>query len=237
MKDSLNYEGWELTFFDEATNFRNYQIDILKKYLRGTIAEIGPGNGSLCEKYSELGEKIFLFEPSSNLYENLVLKFNKKKNIEIINKEFHVIEKKFDSIILMDVIEHISNPSDLIQKLYKSLSENGTLLINVPAFQHLYSDFDKDVGHIKRYNKFSFFKELGSIPSKNVKMFYYDFLGYFLSLFSKVLFFFTKNFGADYKKNFREKIIIWNKFIPISKVLDKIFFNKLGKSLFVIIKK
>ena len=39
------------------------------------VAEIGPGNGSLCEKYLDLSNKVVLFEPSNNLYENLVLNF------------------------------------------------------------------------------------------------------------------------------------------------------------------
>ena len=58
MNNFKHYEGWELPFFDKAKNFREYQLDILKEHIKGAIAEIGPGNGSLCEKYLHLSTKI-----------------------------------------------------------------------------------------------------------------------------------------------------------------------------------
>ena len=61
-------------------------------------------------------------------------------------------------------------------------------------------------------------------------MFYYDSIGYILSLMSKL-------FVSDYKKNFEKKIKVWDSLISISKILDKITFRFFGKSLFVIIKK
>jgi hypothetical protein len=59
---------------------------------------------------------------------------------------------------------------------------------------------------------------------------YYDSLGYIFSLINK---FFFKN----YKKNFREKINLWDFLIPLSKFIDNLTFNSFGKSLLIIIKK
>ena len=41
MTRKINYDGWELEFFDKADNFRNYQFDLIKKSLKGRVAEIG----------------------------------------------------------------------------------------------------------------------------------------------------------------------------------------------------
>ena len=237
MSNFFNYDGWELNFFDNAKNYRDYQIDIIKKELKGTVAEIGPGNGSLCEKYNIYCDNVVLFEPSKNLFKNLETKFQSNEKIKIDNSEFSSSNKKFDCFLLMDVIEHIENPQTLIKSLYDSLNENGKILINVPAFQHLYSKFDEDVGHFKRYTKSSFVKELLLIKPKKVKMFYYDFLGYFLSLVSQLLFLVSKKYKKNYKKDFKNKIKLWNYLIPISKILDRCAINSLGKSLFIIINK
>ena len=237
MSNFFNYDGWELNFFDNAKNYREYQIDIIKKELKGTVAEIGPGNGSLCEKYNTYCDNVVLFEPSKNLFKNLETKFQSDEKIKINNSEFSSSNKKFDCFLLMDVIEHIENPQTLIKSLYDSLNENGKILINVPAFQHLYSKFDEDVGHFKRYTKSSFVKELLLIKPKKVKMFYYDFLGYFLSLVSQLLFLVSKKYKKNYKKDFKSKIKLWNYLIPISKILDRCVINSLGKSLFIIINK
>ena len=131
----------------------------------------------------------------------------------------------------LDVIEHIKNDKLEIFKALKSLKKNGYLLINVPAFQILYSDFDKDVGHFRRYDKLKILKLLNNSKYSRLNMFYYDSIGFFLSLLSKFL------FRKNYKDNFSSKIKIWDRLIPISYLLDKIFLNLIGKSLFVVIKK
>ena len=40
----MQYEGWELNFFDNAKNFRKYQLDLIRDYLGESVLEIGPGN-------------------------------------------------------------------------------------------------------------------------------------------------------------------------------------------------
>ena len=117
----------------------------------------------------------------------------------------------------LDVIEHIKNDKLEIFKALKSLKKNGYLLINVPAFQILYSDFDKDVGHFRRYDKLKILKLVNNSKYSRLNMFYYDSIGFFLSLLSKFL------FRKNYKDNFSSKIKIWDRLIPISYLLDKIF--------------
>ena len=53
---------------------------------------------------------------------------------------------------------------------------------------------------------------------------YYDSIGYILSIMSKL---FIKN----YKSNFENKIKLWNNLIFLSKLIDKVILNSLGKSL------
>ena len=38
----IKYDGFELDIFDSAKNFRKYQIDILKKYIKDPFLEVGP---------------------------------------------------------------------------------------------------------------------------------------------------------------------------------------------------
>ncbi len=70
----------------------------------------------------------------------------------------------------------------------------------------------------KLTNKFKFSK---------TKLIYYDSIGYFLSIGSKLI---TKN----YLNNFEKKIKIWDTLMPISKIVDLIIFNLIGKSLIMI---
>ena len=65
------YEGWELEYFDIATNFRKYQFQLIKNSIKGHVAEVGPGNGVIAEKYNKQAKKIDLYETSNLLYNNL----------------------------------------------------------------------------------------------------------------------------------------------------------------------
>ena len=170
-----------------------------------------------------------MFEPSKKHYDNLKNTFRKNKKIKIFNRIFGG-KKKYDTIIYLDVIEHIKKDKDEVIKALKLLKKNGKLIINVPANSHLYSNFDRDVGHYKRYSKNDFKKILKNSVFRKVTFRYYDSIGYLLSLMSKLLI-------TNYKKNFETKIKFWNNLIIFSKLLDKITLNAFGKSLLVIIEK
>ncbi|MCB0396708.1 MAG: class I SAM-dependent methyltransferase [Flavobacteriales bacterium] len=59
----------------------------------------------------------------------------------------------YDAVLLMDVIEHIDNDQAFLEACLDHLKPGGRVLINVPAFQWLYSRYDKEDGHVRRYNK------------------------------------------------------------------------------------
>ena len=88
----------------------------------------------------------------------------------------------------LDVIEHIKEDKKEIFKAFKLLKKGGKLIINVPAFSHLYSKFDKDVGHFRRYSKTDFKKILSKISYSEANFIYYDSIGYLLSFMSRYLY-------------------------------------------------
>lgn len=223
--DKIFYDGWELEYFDRAINFRNYQFDILKKYIKGIVAEVGPGNGSFLKYYLPLAEQIDLYEPSNNFIDNL--KKIKNQKTSIINNNFTQKDNAYDTILYLDVLEHIENDENELEIAFKSLKTGGALIVNVPAFQHLYSQFDKDIDHFRRYSKNDLKKLTNKFKFSKTKLIYYDSIGYFLSIGSKLI---TKN----YLNNFEKKIKIWDTLMPISKIIDLIIFNSIGKSLIMI---
>ena len=224
----IQYDGFELDHFDSAYNFRKYQISLIKKYLSGKLLEVGPGKGGLTFFYDQFVKKPTLIEPERNLYKFLKKKF-KKKSFVIRNCTINKIQKKFDTIIYFDVLEHIKDDLGEIKTASKKLKKNRYLILSVPAYQSFYSSFDKSVGHYKRYNKKDFIKISKKTGLKIDKLIYYDSIGFFLLVLNRIF--------SLKQTNLKNKLFFWNLLIPLSKIIDFFTFNKFGKSLLCVFKK
>ena len=227
MSNKNQYKGWELNFFDNAKNFRNYQWKLIKDKIKKKILEVGPGNCVFLDRYYKISKEIFLFEPSENFRIKLSSKIENFKEVKLI-KEYD--NSTYDTIIYLDVVEHIEDDQNEILSAYNRLNKDGYLIINVPAFQFLYTDYDKKIGHYRRYSKSSFKNLLQNLDINNFKMSYFDSIGFCLIFFSKYL-------AVSNKVNFQGGVKLWNFLIPFSKILDILLSPLIGKSLMVIIKK
>lgn len=227
MSNKLNYDGWELNSFDKAKNFRDYQWSLFRDRIKKKILEVGPGNCVFLQRYYRISKEVHLFEPSKKIRNKLKKKIKKFKRVKLLSKYNKL---KYDTIIYLDVLEHIRDDEKEILSAYKKLKKKGNLIISVPAFQHLYTDYDRKIGHYRRYNKRSFKIICENLKFKKYQMKYFDSIGYSLIFLSKFL-------VLSNKVNFKGSVKLWNFLIPISKILD-VFLNLfIGKSLMVIITK
>ena len=148
-------------WFDIATSDHFWirrRFEVMKRMADTVIrnsrraAEIGCGNGLLQKDIEDYyGISVTGFELNE-----LALQKNVSRtgplycyDIHQRNPEFRV---HFDLLLLFDVLEHIEDESGFLQSVKFHLTESGILLINVPAHQKLYSDYDRAAGHIRRYS-------------------------------------------------------------------------------------
>ena len=224
----INYDGFELDTFDAAKKFRNYQIYYLKSYIKDPFLEVGAGQGGLTNLYKKFTKDITLIEPDNKLFHILKKRF-RKKNIKIKNQTIDKIRLKYQTIIYFDVLEHIKSDLKEVKIASKKLKKNGNLIFNVPAHQLFYNEFDKAVGHFKRYNKKDFKDIEKKTDLKIEKLIYYDSIGLLFLILNKIF--------KLKETNLKNKIYFWNMLIPLSKIIDKLTFNKFGKSLLCVFKK
>src|SRR5207244_311060 len=58
-----------------------------------------------------------------------------------------------DTVVMINVLEHIEDDQDIVRMAHQSLVPGGALVIYSPALRWLYSSYDKAVGHYRRYEK------------------------------------------------------------------------------------
>ena len=63
------------------------------------------------------------------------------------------IDKQFDVVVILDVLEHVSDDSCAVTEIRRVLKQNGLVICFVPAFSFLWSPQDELLGHFRRYTK------------------------------------------------------------------------------------
>jgi len=217
--------------FDDANFHIKYCLSFIKKYIYGDILEVGAGCGSFTRNYLDINSisSLTLTERDKKNIYILNSKFKKKKKIKVLKRFTRKLNKKYNVILYLHVLEHIKNDYQEINEAVKKLKKSGFLIILAPAHSKMYSNLDKIVGHYRRYELDFFKTKFKSIEQISLK--YLDSSGYMLYFLNKLLF---KN--EKYPSKF--KIFIWDKFFtPVSLILDFIFQYKIGKCILAIYKK
>ncbi|MCX5677929.1 MAG: class I SAM-dependent methyltransferase [Candidatus Omnitrophica bacterium] len=74
--------------------------------------------------------------------------------IRLEKKSALELDEQFDLVFLTDILEHIQDDRSMIRSLHdKVVKKNGYLIMTVPAHRRLYSKFDRNAGHYRRYDK------------------------------------------------------------------------------------
>jgi len=230
----IEYYGNELDLFKNATNWKKYFSQKIGQFIRGDVLEVGAGIGINTKYMFKESNKIkswSFVEPDDFLASQIETNI---KNVNLPNKMIingtieDVKDNKFDTIIYIDVLEHIEESRKEIELIKAHLNSKGHLIILVPAFNFMYNNFDKQVGHFRRYNKKLLKDEIDSQLSI-VKLFYIDSIGFFASLLNKYIL--KKDLPTT------KNIFLWDKImIPISKKSDIFLSFFFGKSLIGIFK-
>lgn len=83
------------------------------------------------------------------------------------------LREAYDTIILFDVIEHIAEPVPFIEAALWHLKPGGLVLVNVPALQGLYSQYDAVQNHYRRYTVQSLGTELAAAGLQRIDLRYW----------------------------------------------------------------
>lgn len=163
-KPNSEYSGDEnLEVMGAMNNYNQWIYDTIAPYLGRRILEAGCGNGNITryilqrsgiERYvgvdlssafcRSLEQSAWPQAPGTCVFKALDL-----QDPGLVD----LAQPPFDSIVCLNVLEHIEHDRELLERMLTMLEPGGRLILIVPAFQQLYGTIDAIDHHYRRYTR------------------------------------------------------------------------------------
>jgi SAM-dependent methyltransferase len=223
--DASHYVGTELELFSAARRWKAYWAKSVAPWVKGDVLEVGAGIGANTRVLQNPGVRSFTcLEPDAALAARAATEVADLPACRVVvgttaNAELG----QYDSIVYIDVLEHIENDRGELERAAELLRPGGSLVVLAPAHQTLYSEFDRAIGHYRRYDA----KSLVACGPSALELelsFYLDSVGVLASFANHAL--------LKSERPTPGQIRTWDTFmVPLSRVLDPWFGRRLGKSV------
>jgi SAM-dependent methyltransferase len=226
---SHRYIGSELELFSAATTWKTYFAGVLAPFVGGRVLEVGAGIGNNTAYLQTAGVREWTsLEPDPELTRHIA----ERTGAEALPRNFCVVTgtlasldaaSRFDTILYIDVLEHIADDRSELARAAGHLAVGGNLVVLAPAHQFLFSPFDTAIGHFRRYNATGL---AGLAPPgcalRTALML--DGAGLLASFANRML---LRSAAPS-----RRQIAFWDRIlVPISRILDPLTGHRLGKTV------
>jgi SAM-dependent methyltransferase len=221
-----------LLALSKASAFNKWMSEQILPWTAGRLLEIGSGIGNLSEIFLRHDLKITLSDLNPKYIESLTKSFGQFPNcagVELIDISDPYFEEKykhhlsaFDSVVALNVIEHIENDHLAFSNCLRLLKPGGRGIFLVPAFNFLFNSFDQELGHYRRYTTRTLKEKMEQSGFRILHQQYFNMpamLGWYLS-------------GSLLKNKIipENQLGIYNKLVPVFKVVDNLFRYRFGLS-------
>lgn len=222
------YQRWH----DLAKPYFEWQFEQFGSHLGRRVADLGCGLGNFTDFL--LSKEFYLGIDADVGIINLVRKkYRFAHNVrftagDITSREIVAVlkEERIDSIMCINVLEHIEKDGESIDRMLAVLPPQGRLCLLVPALQLNYGSLDVLDHHYRRYNKREITGKLLKAGADILSVRYFNLIG--------ALGWFIKGNVLRQKTHSDHNYRIMNKIIPMSKTVEKLFTIPFGQSLVAI---
>jgi SAM-dependent methyltransferase len=124
-------------------------VDLLRPHLAGRILELGAGHGTFTAELAAIAP-IDAVEPSAHAVELLKRRFDGDERVRVVQAVVEELpdEPRYGSAVMVNVLEHIEDDAGALGAIRRRLRPGAQLAIWL-----LYSEFDRKLGHHRRYRR------------------------------------------------------------------------------------
>jgi SAM-dependent methyltransferase len=157
LPSQFTYSGSELDSLAEAVNYYTFIQQQFARHLGERVVEVGAGIGTFAE-YLLRGtttKQLTLIEPAENNLPHLRHRFATDSRVTTMGGylESHAASLRADSIVAVNVLEHVQDDVAFLRAARQVLAPSGRLLLYVPAMPIIFGTLDRAFDHYRRYTK------------------------------------------------------------------------------------
>jgi SAM-dependent methyltransferase len=227
MAETTPQDFW-LGHLASASNFNDWVFAGFKDELGESVLEIGCGSGNFTVLIAAHGHRVTALDIHEPYVTTARQRLAAYPDVRVICAD--AVQQKwtetFDTVVLLDVLEHIENDVSFLKSLAGCLKPGGRLILKVPAAQWLYSPMDQAIGHYRRYNRHSLAKclsEAGLVPARQSYFNRFGMLGWWLN--GKLL----KRVTPP-----AEQLGLFERLVPAFRFIEKVLPLPIGLSLIAV---
>ena len=141
-----------------APRFNAWMAETIMPYIGESVLEIGAGIGNLTRLLIKRRKRYIASDVDPHHLARLSARFMHRPNFEACfcdlteKKHFADLAEQVDSIVCLNVLEHVSDDATALRNMYETLLPGGRAIILVPQGQELYGTLDTALGHYRRYS-------------------------------------------------------------------------------------
>jgi len=175
----------DLHVLNDAVYYRKWLYSLIRPHIGQNVLEVGSGIGNYTEML--LGRKCVVATDVEQKYVTyLQERFAHDRAVHVLKLDLENISDetadrlapyRFDTVINMNVLEHIHDDIRVLHALKNLLSLHGKIILVVPSHQALFGSLDTAYGHYRRYHKENFIHISRTIGMSLVEMRYFNIVG------------------------------------------------------------
>ena len=166
-----------------ARRFNKWMVKCIEPYLGDRILEVGSGIGNISRLLPKK-EKLIVTDIDPTYLEILEVAFKDNDIVKVAKLDISSREDAenlgggiCDTVICLNVLEHIEDDVGALQNFRHMLGPGGKLILLVPQYQWLFGSYDKHAGHVRRYSRRDLTAKLQEADFRVVRFKNFNFLG------------------------------------------------------------
>jgi SAM-dependent methyltransferase len=137
----------------DKPRYRRFQHDLIFEHCGRSVLEAGAGLGEFAEQLTGL-DRLVVTDVDPDAVAVMRHRFADRPEVQVrqLDVESGVeLDEPVDTVITINTLEHIEDDAETLRSLARLVVPGGTIVAWVPGYQQLYGDFDRRVGHVRRY--------------------------------------------------------------------------------------